>query len=91
MERMLIRGCRYFNETGSNCPSVLPHDQQKALCDLAVAAAKALGFQMGVLHTELKYTSHGPQLIEVGPLETEDMYAMDLWLLETVFATEAAW
>ena len=59
--------CRYFNETGSNCPSILPHDQQKALCDLAVAAAKCLGFQMGVLHTELKFTSHGPQLIEVTP------------------------
>lgn len=61
---------RYFNETGSNCPSELPHDQQKALCDLSVAAAKCLGFQMGALHVECKFTSTGPQLIEVIPLKS---------------------
>ncbi|KAK9804152.1 hypothetical protein WJX73_005604 [Symbiochloris irregularis] len=55
----------YFNETGSNCPSILPHQQQMDLCDLAVASVKALGFEEGVLHVELKYTSHGPQLIEI--------------------------
>ena len=26
----------YFNETGSNCPSVLPRAQQAELCDLGV-------------------------------------------------------
>ena len=55
----------YFNETGSNCPSLLPRQQQVDLCELAVDAVKALGFETGVLHAELKYTSHGPQLIEV--------------------------
>lgn len=34
----------YFNETGSNCPSILPMDQQKALIDLAVHSTQALGF-----------------------------------------------
>ena len=34
----------YFNETGSNCPSILPTDQQKALIDLAVQSTQALGF-----------------------------------------------
>lgn len=55
----------YFNETGSNCPSQLPRQQQVDLCELAVNAVKALGFEVGVLHAELKYTSHGPHLIEV--------------------------
>ena len=47
--------------------SVLARRQQQVeLCELAVEAVKALGFQAGVLHVELKYTSqNGPQLIEV--------------------------
>ena len=35
----------YFNETGSNCPSILPIDQQKALVDLGVQSTQALGFK----------------------------------------------
>lgn len=35
----------YFNETGSNAPSILPMDQQKALIDLAVQSTQALGFK----------------------------------------------
>ena len=56
----------YFNETGSNCPSVLPVNQQEELHRLAADASKALGFSWGVLHVELKYTSHGPRILEVG-------------------------
>ena len=42
----------YFNETGSNCPSILPMDQQKALIDLAVHSTQALGFsQVQVIET----------------------------------------
>jgi carnosine synthase len=55
----------YFNETGSNCPSILPVATQKELLDLAVASVQALGFRLGVFHVELKATSRGPRLIEV--------------------------
>ncbi|KIZ02970.1 ATP-grasp domain containing 1 [Monoraphidium neglectum] len=55
----------YFNETGSNCPSVLPLADQRALIDLAVATVQVLGFKLGVFHVELKATSRGPRLIEV--------------------------
>ncbi|WIA35729.1 hypothetical protein OEZ86_004131 [Tetradesmus obliquus] len=55
----------YFNETGSNCPSILPVATQRELLDLAVASVQALGFKMGVFHVELKATSRGPRLIEV--------------------------
>jgi carnosine synthase len=55
----------YFNETGSNCPSILPVQRQRELIDLAVASVKVLGFKLGVFHVELKATSRGPRLIEV--------------------------
>jgi carnosine synthase len=55
----------YFNETWGLCPSNLPKDQQVALKELSVGAVKALGFTAGVFHVECKYTSTGPQLIEV--------------------------
>ena len=34
----------YFNETGSNAPSILPSYQQRELLDLAVKSVQALGF-----------------------------------------------
>jgi carnosine synthase len=55
----------YFNETWAVCPSLLAKDKQRELKDLAVASVKALGFSAGVFHVECKYTSTGPQLIEV--------------------------
>jgi len=55
----------YFNETWAASPSLLPKDQQRALKELAVASVKALGFACGVFHVECKFTSSGPQLIEV--------------------------
>uniref|UniRef100_A0A7S1R9F4 ATP-grasp domain-containing protein n=1 Tax=Alexandrium catenella TaxID=2925 RepID=A0A7S1R9F4_ALECA len=55
----------YFNETWAVSPSLEPKDKQVALKELSVAAVKALGFTSGVFHVECKYTSKGPQLIEV--------------------------
>jgi len=55
----------YFNETWAVCPSLLPKVKQAALKDLAVKSVKALGFSLGVFHVECKFTSTGPQLIEV--------------------------
>lgn len=55
----------YFNETWAASPSLLPKDQQRELKELAIASLNALGFTAGVFHVECKYTSTGPQLIEV--------------------------
>merc|ERR1719311_704749 len=55
----------YFNETWAVCPSLLAKDQQRELKELAVSSVKALGFSAGVFHVECKYTTTGPQLIEV--------------------------
>lgn len=55
----------YFNETWGLSPSLLQKEQQSALKDLAVGSVEALGFESGIFHVECKYTSTGPQLIEV--------------------------
>jgi len=55
----------YFNETWAACPSLLPKEKQRELKELAVSCVKACGFSAGVFHVECKYTSTGPQLIEV--------------------------
>lgn len=55
----------YFNETGSNCPSTLPVEQQRELLELSVKAVAAMGFEWGAFHVEGKYTSRGARLIEV--------------------------
>jgi carnosine synthase len=55
----------YFNETWAASPSLLPKDQQRDLKALAIDSVKALGFSAGVFHVECKYTSGGPQLIEI--------------------------
>lgn len=55
----------WFNETGSNAPSIYPKAQQDELMDLCIKAVECMGFTMGVFHVEAKYTSRGARLIEV--------------------------
>jgi hypothetical protein len=55
----------YFQETWAVSPSLLSQSKQEALQELAINSVKALGLLDGVFHVECKYTSHGPQLIEV--------------------------
>jgi hypothetical protein len=54
-----------FRETGCFIPAALPADEQRAVLDLATAAAAALGVATGCLHTEIKLTPDGPRVIEV--------------------------
>ncbi|CAE7730138.1 CARNS1 [Symbiodinium sp. CCMP2592] len=79
----------YFNETWAVSPSLLPRDRQLALRELAVSSVKALGFQDGIFHVELKYTSqHGAQLIEVnarmggGPVYSTNLKTWGVDLVE---------
>lgn len=57
----------WFQETNTNCPSLLSEDRQRELIETATASLKALGLTHGVQHTELKYTSRGARLLEVNP------------------------
>mmetsp|Transcript_17927 Transcript_17927/g.56852 ORF Transcript_17927/g.56852 Transcript_17927/m.56852 type:complete len:593 (-) Transcript_17927:15-1793(-) len=78
----------YFNETWAACPSLLPREQQVALKELAVQSVQALGFDAGVFHVECKYTSTGPQLIEVnarmggGPVYATNLKTWNVDLVE---------
>ncbi|GIL64485.1 hypothetical protein Vafri_18388 [Volvox africanus] len=78
----------YFNETGSNCPSVLPKAQQIELLELSVRSVQALGFRLGVFHVECKYTSRGARLIEVncrmggGPVRDTNLLVWGVDLVE---------
>uniref|UniRef100_A0A7S0ZJC2 ATP-grasp domain-containing protein n=1 Tax=Timspurckia oligopyrenoides TaxID=708627 RepID=A0A7S0ZJC2_9RHOD len=55
----------WFQEVGTNCPSLYPESKQKELIQLAIDSTLVLGFKYGAFHVELKYTSRGPRLIEV--------------------------
>jgi len=78
----------WFNETWAAIPSLLPLQQQRELKELAVACVKALGFDGGVFHVECKYTSTGPQLIEVnarmggGPVHEHNIQSWGVDLVE---------
>jgi biotin carboxylase len=78
----------YFNETGSNCPSLLSRAKQMELMDLAVKAVQCMNFELGVFHVELKYTSRGARLIEVnarmggGPVRDTNLLVWGVDLVE---------
>jgi hypothetical protein len=54
-----------FRETGNFIPAAVESSMHGPLFDLTDAAITALGITTGVLHTEIKLTPDGPQLIEV--------------------------
>lgn len=55
----------WFQELGTNCPSLLKSKVQKELEKLAEDTLHALGFQAGCFHVELMYTRDGARIIEV--------------------------
>lgn len=54
-----------FRETGFFMPADLEPDAQEQVLAMASAAIIALGVEDGCLHTEIKLTPDGPQVIEV--------------------------
>ncbi len=54
-----------FRETGFFIPAALNEHDQDAAMSLATSAIRALGVTTGCLHTEIKFTSDGPRVIEV--------------------------
>jgi biotin carboxylase len=54
-----------FRETGFFIPAVLNEEDARAVLDLASAAVRSLGFELGCTHTEIKLTPDGPRVIEV--------------------------
>jgi biotin carboxylase len=54
-----------FRETGLFIPSDLSSFETQAVLDVATKAIEALDIRIGFLHTEIKLTPSGPQIIEV--------------------------
>lgn len=54
-----------FRETGFFLPSALDDGVASSVLDVATKAARAVGVELGCLHTEIKLTPSGPVVIEV--------------------------
>jgi biotin carboxylase len=54
-----------FRETGFFIPSTISGDALGGVLEVAERALGAVGFMVGVAHTEVKLTSEGPRVIEI--------------------------
>ncbi len=56
----------FFLETGHTCPAPIAPDLREKMEDVAGLAIQALGIADGITHAEMKLTSHGIRVLEVG-------------------------
>jgi biotin carboxylase len=56
----------FFLETGHTCPAPIAADLREKMEDVAGRAIEALGITDGITHAEMKLTSHGIRVLEVG-------------------------
>lgn len=76
-------GPPHFAETGHLQPSRLPADVKEKIKEVACNAAKSLGLVNSLGHAELKITSTGPKMIELGARAGGDAIGEQLILLST--------
>ena len=62
----ITTGAPHFVEMGHTQPSRLPEETQRQIREVAEAACKSLGLDKGPAHVEMKVTSRGPVMIELG-------------------------
>lgn len=62
----ITTGAPHFVEMGHTQPSRLPADTQHQIREVAEAACKSVGLDKGPAHVEMKVTSRGPVMIELG-------------------------
>ena len=62
----LTTGEPYFVEMGHSQPSRLPENVQNQIKEVAKGAVAAVGIKNGPAHVEIKATSSGPKMIELG-------------------------
>ena len=56
----------HFVEMGHTQPSRLPSETQQQIREVAISACKSLGINKGPAHVEMRMTSRGPKMIELG-------------------------
>ena len=62
----ITTGAPHFVEMGHTQPSQLPEETQRQIRKVADMACKSLGIDKGPAHVEMKVTSRGPVMIELG-------------------------
>ena len=62
----ITTGAPHFVEMGHTQPSQLPSETQQQIREVADIACKSLGIDKGPAHVEMKVTSRGPVMIELG-------------------------
>jgi biotin carboxylase len=62
-----LAGQDRFVELAHVFPSALPPEESARCADTAVQALRAVGFDLGLAHVEVKVDAEGPKLIEINP------------------------
>jgi len=62
----ITTGAPHFVEMGHTQPSRHPEEIRRRIAEVAIAANKAIGITAGPSHTEIKVTSEGPKIVELG-------------------------
>lgn len=62
----ITTGAPHFVEMGHTQPSRLPSETQQQIRSVAEAACKSIGIDKGPAHVEMKVTTRGPVMIELG-------------------------
>lgn len=62
----LTTGAPKFVEMGHSQPSMLPVHIKEKIKEMAVAAVRAIGIEIGPSHTEIIVTNEGPKIVEIG-------------------------
>ncbi len=62
----LTTGAPFFVEMGHSQPSQLSEETKEQIKQVAIAANIAIGIKNGPSHTEIKVTSEGPKIVELG-------------------------
>ncbi|MBD2847682.1 ATP-grasp domain-containing protein [Paenibacillus sp. IB182496] len=72
-----ITGSPYFIENGHMFPAALSREQEAEVVEYVQAALRAVGFDHGIAHTEVKLTADGPRIVEINP-RTPGNYIVEL-------------
>ena len=73
----------YFIEDGHTIPSVLPHEQQAQVIEVAERAIRALDIHWGVAKGDVILTESGPKIFEMAPRTSGGRFCADMVPLAT--------
>ena len=72
-----VMGEPYFIESGHMFPADLNNDEYEIITGYVKKVLKAVNFNCGISHTEIKLTNEGPKIVEINP-RTAGNYIVEL-------------